>query len=45
VPNEENMKLLKEAGIEVNVWTIDDPALASRLIDLGVDYITTNILE
>jgi glycerophosphoryl diester phosphodiesterase len=45
VPNEENMKLLKEAGIEVNVWTIDDPALASKLIDLGVDYITTNILE
>ena len=45
VPNEENMKLLKEAGIEVNVWTIDDPALAEKLISLGVDYITSNILE
>ena len=43
--NEENMKLLKDAGIEVNVWTVDNPEDAKRLISLGVDYITTNILE
>ena len=32
-------------GRKVNVWTVDDPARASQLIDMGVDYITTNILE
>lgn len=43
--NADNIKTLKDAGIEVNVWTVDDPERASQLIDLGVDYITTNILE
>ena len=33
------------AGLEVNCWTIDDPAEAERLVSFGVDYITTNILE
>lgn len=42
---EERMKLLKDANIEVNVWTVDSPERAKELIDLGVDYITTNILE
>ena len=32
-------------GIEINCWTVDSPADAERLIDLGVDYITSNILE
>ncbi len=32
-------------GIKVNVWTVDDPEVAARLIDWGVDFITTNILE
>lgn len=32
-------------GIKVNCWTVDQPADAERLIDYGVDYITTNILE
>ncbi len=32
-------------GIKVNVWTVDNPGDAERLIDYGVDYITSNILE
>jgi glycerophosphoryl diester phosphodiesterase len=33
------------AGLEVNVWTVDGESLATKLMDWGVDYITTNILE
>ena len=32
-------------GLEVNCWTCDNAADAERLIGMGVDYITTNILE
>ena len=32
-------------GGEVNAWTVNDADSANRLIDMGVDYITTNILE
>ena len=32
-------------GIKVNCWTVNEPADAERLIDYGVDYITTNIIE
>ena len=32
-------------GIEVNVWTVDTPEDAARVMALGVDYITSNILE
>lgn len=32
-------------GKSVNCWTVDTVADAARLIDCGVDYITTNILE
>lgn len=32
-------------GIKVNCWTVDDVKIANRLIDWGVDFITTNILE
>lgn len=31
-------------GIAVNCWTVDDPARARELVDMGVDYITSNIL-
>ena len=32
-------------GLEVNCWTCDDKSDASNLVRMGVDYITTNILE
>ena len=32
-------------GFAVNVWTVDDPAVAADMIAMGVDQITSNILE
>lgn len=32
------------AGLEVNCWTVDDPNRAAALVEMGVDYITSNIL-
>jgi len=32
-------------GRTVNCWTVDDPEIANGMIALGVDYITTDILE
>ena len=32
-------------NIEVNVWTVDSKEKANELISMGVDYITSNILE
>ena len=32
-------------NIKVNVWTVDSKEDAERLINMGVDYITSNILE
>ena len=36
---------MKALGLEVNIWTVDDPELARRYVEWGADYITTNILE
>lgn len=41
----ENFDDMKACGIEVNIWTVDDPAMAERFAQWGADYITTNILE
>ncbi|MBQ8511775.1 MAG: hypothetical protein IJ497_04105 [Clostridia bacterium] len=41
----ERIKACHDAGVEVNCWTVDDPEKAQELIDWGIDYITTNILE
>ncbi len=31
-------------GVKVNVWTVDDPTIACEMLDMGVDFITTDIL-
>ncbi len=36
---------LHELGKKVNIWTCDDKRLAEAYIEMGVDFITTNILE
>lgn len=36
---------LHQQGTKVNVWTVGDPEVAARLIAMGVDFITSNILE
>ena len=40
--SEEFLKILADAGIEVMVWTVDNPADIQRMVDLGVKSITTN---
>ena len=45
VLDEAGVKLLHDNGIEISVWTVDDPAVAEQLITWGVDYITSNILQ
>ena len=43
--NEENVKKMHAAGITVNCWTVDLPEEGERLAKIGVDFITSNILE
>lgn len=39
---ERNVRLLRAAGVEVHVWTINDAATMGRLLDLGVDGLVTD---
>lgn len=41
----ERVELIHSLGLEVNSWTVDDPNAAAALIEMGVDTITSNILE
>ena len=41
----EQVRACHEAGIEINVWTVNEAADAERLAGYGVDFITSNILE
>jgi glycerophosphoryl diester phosphodiesterase len=43
--NEQTVKVLHAAGRKINCWTVDTKEDAERLVAMGVDYITTNILE
>lgn len=43
--DEQFVKDVHREGIKVNCWTCDEPDKARELIDWGVDFITTNILE
>ncbi|MBR2632267.1 MAG: hypothetical protein IKD29_02365, partial [Lentisphaeria bacterium] len=40
--NNEYVEKVKSAGYEFAVWTIDDEPTARKLIELGVDAITSN---
>ena len=43
--NKDNIEKLHSKGIKINCWTCDIKNDAEDLIELGVDFITTNILE
>lgn len=45
VLNREVVELLHRDGIEINCWTCDNREEAEHLIQIGVDYITTNMIE
>ena len=41
--DESLMEAARANGLEVNVWTVDDPARMAQLVELGVDGICTNV--
>ncbi len=43
--DKEKVEMLHSKGIKVNCWTCDDKDRAEKLVEMGVDFITTNILE
>ena len=43
--NKDIIQILKENNIEVNCWTCNDSEDGEKLVECGVDYITSNILE
>lgn len=42
---EEILQKCSASGVETNAWTVNNPADARKLIDWGINYITSNILE
>lgn len=42
---QENLQKCRALGVETNAWTVNDPDMARKLIDWGIDYLTSNILE
>lgn len=43
--SEEIIQKCRNLGVETNAWTVNNPDMARKLMDWGIDYITTNILE
>lgn len=43
--SKELVDYLHQNGIKVNCWTVDNKEQAEKLAEMGVDYITTDILE
>ena len=43
--NRELVDSLHKAGVKINCWTCDNKEQAEALVDMGVDFITSNILE
>jgi glycerophosphoryl diester phosphodiesterase len=43
--DEASIKRLHLIGLKACVWTVDDKETAEKLIKMGVDFITSNILE
>ena len=41
----ESIQKFHDAGLKVNCWTVDKKEDAEQLVGMGVDYITSNILE
>lgn len=41
----ERIAACRKQGVKVNCWTVDDKSSAEKLLDAGVDFITSNILE
>lgn len=41
----EQIEACHKAGLTVNCWTVDTLEEADRLVEWGIDYITSNILE
>lgn len=42
---EEILQKCREKGVQTNAWTVNNPDMARKLMDWGIDFITTNILE
>ncbi|MGA7396216.1 MAG: glycerophosphodiester phosphodiesterase, partial [Solirubrobacterales bacterium] len=36
------VRVTRDAGVRLNVWTIDDPLIIEKMVDLGVDGICSN---
>lgn len=43
--NKEIIDTLHSKGIKVNCWTVDTKEEAEALVEMGIDYITTDIVE
>ena len=43
--NKEFVDKAHAMSIKINCWTVDNPERAQALVEMGVDFITTNILE